>query len=270
VTAVSERRIRVRSRFRAGAWARFGALAVLTVVLLAPLLTTFVRVLTPDPRGGGVLAQLAGAFAYGPVLTWLGNSLMVTAATVVVTVLVSAPAGYVLSRGRGRGVSVFALVIFGLQSLPIILFLVPLFVLFALVGLVDDLVGLGIIYIGMGIAVATWTMAAAFDSIPVDLEEASWLDGCSVWGGYWRVVLPNALPGVLSAAVFTFLLAWNDYWIALVFILSNANYTMGIGLAASYGSPVLSLIGLVPPLVVFLVFHRFFSLGGVSGSLAGT
>jgi multiple sugar transport system permease protein len=226
-------------------------------------------VLTPGPRGN-VLLQLAGAFAYGPVLTWLGNSGMVTAATVVVTVLVAAPAGYVLSRGRGRGVSVFALVIFGVQSLPIILFLVPLFVLFAGIGLVDNLLGITIIYIGMGIAVATWTMAAAFDSIPASLEEAAWLDGCSVFGAFWRVVLPNALPGVLSAAVFTFLLAWNDYWIALVFILSNGNYTMGIGLAASYGAPVLSLIGLVPPLVVFLVFHRFFSLGGISGSLAGT
>ncbi|MGN6743039.1 MAG: carbohydrate ABC transporter permease [Amnibacterium sp.] len=268
MTAVADRRIR-RTRARSGPWLRFAALTVLTLVLLTPLLTTFVRVLTPGPRGG-VLLQFAGAFAYGPVLTWLGNSALVTGATVVVTVLVAAPAGYVLSRGRGRGVSVYALVIFGLQSLPIILFLVPLFVLFAGIGLVDNLVGLTIIYIGMAIAVAVWTMAAAFDSIPVSLEEAAWLDGCSVFGGFWRVVLPNALPGVLSAAVFTFLLAWNDYWIALVFILSNGNYTMGIGLAASYGSPVLSLIGLVPPLVVFLVFHRFFSLGGISGSLAGT
>lgn len=269
MTAVAERRTRHRSRGRGGSWLRFAALTVLTLVLLAPLLTLFVRVLTPG-RDGNVLMQLAGAFAYGPVLTWMTNSSLVTAVTVVVTVLVAAPAGYVLSRGRGRGVSVFALVIFGLQSLPIILFLVPLFVLFAGIGLVDDLRGLGIIYIGMGIAVATWTMGAAFDSVPVTLEEAAWLDGCSVFSGFWRIVLPNALPGVLSAAVFTFLLAWNDYWIALVFILSNANYTMGIGLAASYGSPVLSLIGLVPPLVVFLVFHRFFSFGGVSGSLAGT
>jgi multiple sugar transport system permease protein len=269
VTAVGARGVHRGSRFGRRAWTRFAALVVLTVVLLAPLLTTFVRVLTPGPRGS-VIGQIAGAFAYGPVLTWLGNSFLVTAVTVVITVLVSAPAGYVLSRGRGRGVSVFALVIFGLQSLPIVLFLVPLFVLFALVGLVDNLVGLGIIYIGMGIAVATWTMGAGFDAIPVDIEEAAWLDGCSVLRAFWRVVLPNALPGVLSAAVFTFLLAWNDYWIALVFILSNANYTMGIGLAASYGAPVLSLIGLVPPLIVFLVLHRFFSLGGVSGSLAGT
>ena len=269
MTALGARGVHRGSRSDRRAWTRFAALVLLTVVLLAPLLTTFVRVLTPGPRGS-VIGQFTGAFAYGPVLTWLGNSFLVTAATVVVTVLVSAPAGYVLSRGRGRGVSVFALVIFGLQSLPIVLFLVPLFVLFALVGLVDNLVGLGIIYIGMGIAVATWTMGAGFDAIPVDIEEAAWLDGCSVLRAFWRVVLPNALPGVLSAAVFTFLLAWNDYWIALVFILSNANYTMGIGLAASYGAPVLSLIGLVPPLIVFLVLHRFFSLGGVSGSLAGT
>jgi multiple sugar transport system permease protein len=167
-------------------------------------------------------------------------------------------------------VGTFALAIFALQALPIVLFLVPLFVIFAGLGLVDNLVGLTIIYIGLAVAVAVWTMGTAFDSIPVQLEEAAWLDGCSVFRGFFRVVLPNAMPGVLSTAVFTFLLAWNDYWIAVVFIRSDVNYTVGIGLSSTGGWAALSTVAMIPPLVVFGIFHRYFSFGGVSGALAGT
>ena len=163
----------------------------------------------------------------------------------------------------------FAIVLFALQALPVVIFIVPLFILFAQVGLTDSLPGITIIYIGLGAAVATWTMASAIDAIPVELEEAAWLDGCSVLRGFLRIVLPNALPGVLSTAVFTFLLVWNDYLIADVFLHTDSQFTIGLGLAASYGAPILSLVALLPPLVVFAVLHRWFTFGGVSGSLAG-
>jgi multiple sugar transport system permease protein len=202
-------------------------------------------------------------------MTWITNSALVTVATVLVSVAVAAPAGYVLSRGRGRGVHVFALVIFTLQALPILLFIIPLFVLFAGLGLQDTLPGVTIVYIGLSIAVATWTMTSYLDSIPVELEEAAWIDGCSVVGGFVRVVLRNALPGVLSTAVYTFLLTWNDYWIALVFLRSDANYTLGLALAGSGGFPAVAVIAMVPPLLVFAVLNRYFSVGGIGGALAG-
>jgi multiple sugar transport system permease protein len=203
------------------------------------------------------------------VATWLGNSVLVTGATVLVTLAVAAPAGYVLSRGRGRLLHAYALLIFALQAVPVVLFLIPLFVLFAGIGLVDTLPGVTIVYIGLATAVATWTMSTYFDSVPVQLEEAAWLDGCSVLGGFFRVVLRNALPGVLATAVFTFLLAWNDYWIAVVFLRADPNFTIGLALASARGFPGLEVIALVPPLVVFAVLNRYFSFGGVSGSLAG-
>jgi multiple sugar transport system permease protein len=257
-----------------GRWGRFALLLALTAIILAPVLVTVWRAITPSGEGPGGLAGIVGSFLgvfQNPsVITWFTNSLMVTAATVVVTVLVAAPAGYVLSRGRGRGVTTFALAIFALQALPIVLFLVPLFVIFAGLGLVDNLVGLTLVYIGLAVAVAVWTMGTAFDSIPVELEEAAWLDGCSILRAFIRVVLPNSMPGVLSTAVFTFLLAWNDYWMAVVFIRSDVNYTVGIGLSSAGGWPALSVVAMVPPLLVFAVFHRYFSFGGVSGALAGT
>ena len=113
----------------------------------------------------------------------------------VVSVAVAAPAGYVLSRGRSRAVSGYSLLLFVIQSLPIITAVIPLFILFARLGLVDNLIGLVIIYVGSSMSVATWMMAAYFDSIPITLEEAAWIDGCSVFGSFTKVVLRNSLPG---------------------------------------------------------------------------
>ena len=109
---------------------------------------------------------------------WLQNSLLVTLGTVVVSVIVAAPAGYVLSRGRSRAVSGYSLLLFVIQSLPVITAVIPLFILFANLGLVDNLIGLTIVYVGTSMSVATWMMAAYMDSIPIILEEAAWIDGC--------------------------------------------------------------------------------------------
>ena len=92
--------------------------------------------------------------------------------------------------------------------------MIPLFILFANLGLVDNLVGLMIVYVASAMAVATWMMAAYMDSIPISLEEAAWIDGASLFRGFVQVVLRNSLPGVLSTAIFTFLVAWNDYLVA--------------------------------------------------------
>lgn len=257
-----------------GPWLRFLVLLVVTAVLLVPVLVPVWRLVAPDPANGapGGLAQLVTAvartFAGAPLATWLANSLSVTAVTVVVSIAVAAPAGYVISRGRGRGVHGFALLIFALQALPILLFMIPLFVLFVALGLHDTLHGVTLIYIGLSIAVATWTMSSYFDSIPKELEEAAWIDGCSVLGGFLRVVLRNSLPGLLSAAVYAFLFTWNDYWIALVFLRTDVNYTLGLALAGPGSSPVVAVIAMLPPLIIFGVLHRYFSLGGIGGALA--
>ena len=258
-----------------GRWLRFLVLLVVTPLLLVPVLVPVWRLMAPDPRTGssggllGLSTAIASTLRGAPVVTWLTNSVQVTAVTVVVSVAVAAPAGYVISRGRGRGVHAFALLIFALQAVPILLFMIPLFVLFVAPGLNDTLPGVALVYIGLSIAVATWTMSSYFDSIPMELEEAAWIDGCSVLGGFTRVVLRSSLPGVLSAAVYAFLFTWNDYWIALVFLRSDVNYTIGLALAGPGSSSVVAVIAMLPPLIIFGVLNRYFSLGGIGGALAG-
>ena len=125
------------------------------------------------------LENFSNVFANTDVLIWLSNSLGVTLVTVLISVAVAAPAGYVLSRGRSKAVSGYSLLLFVVQSLPIITAVIPLFILFAKFGLADNLIGLVIVYVGSTMSVATWMMAAYFDSIPHTLEEAAWIDGAS-------------------------------------------------------------------------------------------
>jgi multiple sugar transport system permease protein len=216
-------------------------------------------------------------FTQTQVVLWLTNSLIVVIATVVVAVAVAAPAGYVLSRGRSKAVSSYSLILFVAQSLPIIVSVVPLFVLFAKLGLTDSLVGVTIVYVASSMSVATWMMAAYFDSIPIALEEAAWMDGASMFGGFLRIVLRNSLPGVLSTAIFAFLVAWNDYLVASVFLHNYANYTLPVGLETFFATNntswgyvmAVSVVMLLPPVIIFSVLNRYFSVGGIGGSLAG-
>jgi len=263
-----------------GRWWRFAAILLITAVVLVPIGVVAVLAFTPGTTSttmGPTFENFTNVFSETLASTWLANSLVVTLATVVVSVSVAAPAGYVLSRGRSRAVSSYSLLLFVMQSLPIITSVVPLFILFAKLGLVDNLLGITIVYVASTMAVATWMMAAYFDSIPISLEEASWIDGCSVLGSFTKVVLRNSLPGVLSTAIFAFLLAWNDYLVAIVFLRSDQTFTLPIGVqsffqqnATDWGSVMaLAVVMMLPPVIVFATLNKYFSVGGIGGSLAG-
>lgn len=263
-----------------GKWWRFLALIVICAIVLVPIVAVLLLSLEPSlgsQTQGLTFENFGKVFAQTSVGTWLLNSLAVTIVTVVVAVVVAAPAGYVLSRGRSKLVSGYSLVLFIVQSLPVVTAVIPLFILFAQFGLVDSLVGVTIIYVGSTMSVAIWMMAAYFDSIPITLEEAAWMDGCSVFGSFMRIVLRNSLPGVLSTAIFAFLLAWNDYLVAVVFLRSDENYTLQIGLQtffqqnqANWGLVMaVAVIMMLPPVLLFSVLNKYFSVGGIGGSLAG-
>lgn len=263
-----------------GRWWRFALILVITAVALVPIFVVLYLAFTPAAESTSTAFTVENfnrVFSDTLVLTWLENSLVTTLATVVVSVAVAAPAGYVLSRGRSRAVSGYSLLLFVVQSLPIITAVVPLFVLFAKMDLVDNLLGLTIIYVGSTMSVATWMMAAYFDSIPISLEEAAWIDGCSVFGSFTKVVLRNSLPGVLSTAIFAFLLAWNDYLVAVVFLRSQEIFTLPVGVQSffqqnttDWGSVMaVAVVMMLPPVVLFVTLNKYFSVGGVGGSLAG-
>ena len=263
-----------------GKWGRFVGILVITAIVLIPIAAVLILSFTPalgSTANGFTTENYVNAFTQTDVLTWLTNSLIVTLATVIVAVAVAAPAGYVLSRGRNRLVSGYSLVLFIVQSLPVVTSVIPLFILFAQLQLVDNLLGVTIIYVGSTMSVAVWMMAAYFDSIPITLEEAAWMDGTSVFGSFIRIVLRNSLPGILSTAIFCFLLAWNDYLIASVFLRSDQNKSLPVGLEtffqqnqANWGLVMtVAVVMMLPPILIFALLNRYFSVGGIGGSLAG-
>ena len=263
-----------------GKWWRFLAIIVICAIVLVPIVAVVLLSLEPSlgsTATGFTLENFSKIFTETSVGTWLANSLVVTVVTVFIAVIVAAPAGYVLSRGRSKLVSGYSLILFIVQSLPVVTAVIPLFILFAQIGLVDNLVGVTIIYVGSTMSVAIWMMAAYFDSIPITLEEAAWMDGCSVFGSFTRIVLRNSLPGVLSTAIFAFLLAWNDYLVAVVFLRSDENYTLQIGLQTFFQQNqtnwglvmAVAVVMMLPPVLLFALLNKYFSVGGIGGSLGG-
>jgi multiple sugar transport system permease protein len=109
-------------------------------------------------------------------------------------------------------------------------------------------------------------MTSWFSTLPIEVEEAAWLDGCSVLRAFVRMVLPNSGPALLSTALITFLFAWNEYWIALLFLQDQSVFTVGLALVSAGRSPALAIVALLPPVVVYLVLHRWFRFGGVADS----
>ena len=262
-------------------WLRFAIALIIAAIVLVPVAVVVLLALRPGINSTShalfTFANLANVFRTTELTTWLGNSVAVTLSTVAVAVAVAAPAGYVLSRGRSRAVSGYSLLLFVVQSLPVITAVIPLFILFAKLQLVDSLFGIGIIYVGVSMSVAVWMMAAYMDSIPVSLEQAAWIDGASLFGGFYRIVLRNSLPGILSTAIFTYLVSWNDYLVATVFIRTQTKYTLPLGVETFFQQNVIdwadvmavAIVIMAPPVIVFACLHRYFSVGGIGGSLAG-
>jgi multiple sugar transport system permease protein len=263
-------------------WVRFSVIVCITALFLVPAGVVFLLAFHPSSSGTSAIQGWSlESFQYVLTQTYIPhsllNSLIVSGVSTLVAVIVGAFGGYVVSRSRSRTVKGYSFSLFVIQALPLVVFIIPLFMLFARLGLVDNLFGLTIVYVAASIPVITWTMAAYFDSIPVSLEEAAWVDGCSRVEAFFKIVLRNSLPGLLSAAVFSFLLSWNDYLAATVFLKTDAVKTMPVAIqqfftlgGADWTSVMASaVLMLIPPLLVFLVIGQRFSVGGVGGALAG-
>jgi len=263
-------------------WLRFALALIITAVALVPVAVVVLLALRPATGSTShafiTFENLINVFRTTDTPIWLANSLAVTLGTVVVAVAVAAPAGYVLSRGRSKAVSGYSLLLFVIQSLPVITAVIPLFILFAKLHLVDNLIGLGIIYVGVSMSVAIWMMAAYMDSIPISLEQAAWIDGASLFRGFRSIVLRNSLPGILSTAIFTYLVSWNDYLVAIVFIRTETKFTLPLGVESFFQQNVtdwgdvmaVAIVMMAPPILIFAFLHRYFSVGGIGGALAGT
>lgn len=162
--------------------------------------------------------------------TWLMNSLIVGIGTMLVGVLISASAGYAVSRMRFPGHRPLMYTFLLTQMFPVSVLMVPLYKIMAGLGLLDTYQGLILVYCSTAVPYCAWLLKGYFDTIPVEIDEAGRIDGLSPFGTFWRLIVPLARPGLSVAAFYTFLTAWGEVAFASHFMLSDDKYTLAVGL----------------------------------------
>jgi multiple sugar transport system permease protein len=211
-------------------------------------------------------------------LLFMRNSLLIALGTVVVTLLFAIPGSYAVSRleffGR-RQVSVLFLAVY---LFPSILLAVPLFVFFTRIGLRGSLAALVIVYVSQTVAVSIYMLRNYFETIPVSLEEAAALDGLSRVGILRHISLPLAMPAVMSNALFVFMIAWNEFLFALLFLVEEqSRWTVSLGLSQLAGSIEIpttvlmagSVVLTLPIIILFFAGERMLTEGLTSGAEKG-
>jgi len=203
------------------------------------------------------------------------NSLVVTIPALSICLIVSALGGYYLSRSRSRIKSWILFSIFFIQLVPAIVLSIPLYTWFSEMELIDNLVALIIAYQAFLVPLSTAFMKDYFDSIPIDLEEAAMVDGCSRFEAFVRVTLPLASPGIVSVAIFAFLHGWEEYLLASVIILTPLKRTVPLqlgGFITEYtidwgGIMAAAVWALIPIIIIYLFLQKYFVRGLTAGAV---
>ena len=168
-------------------------------------------------------------------LMFMANSAIVALGTVALTLLVALPGAYAVSRLRFFGRRQVSVLFLAVYLFPAILLAVPLFVFFTRIGLRGSLVGLLIVYVSQIVAVSIYMLRNYFDTVPVSLEEAAAIDGCSRLGVMWRISLPLAMPAIIANALFIFMIAWNEFLFALLFLVEERDALDGVARPVAAG-----------------------------------
>ena len=260
---------------------------LIALFVLAPLIWTFLSSVKPDSEilrhfsrifpSRIVLTNYMNLFQKTSFLTYFCNSVLVGIATTPLTLLVATPAAYSLTRFRYRGRDLYASFILFSYMVPLLLLGIPMFIIMSYLHLLNTRISLVLSYVAFSLPFSMWMLRSFFLSIPLALEEAAMVDGASRLQALVRIVLPLARPGLISCGIFTFVLVWNEYTLALLFIRSESLKTLPIGIAAFIGTTayewgyILSAIIMmtVPILFGFFFVQRALIRGFLAGATKG-
>ena len=212
-----------------------------------------------------------------PFLRWMTNSAVVASGTSALSLVIALLAAYALSRYRFHGKGVLGFGLFATQMLPEALLVVPMYSLFATLGLLNQLHGLVLVNTAFAMPVAVWILKAAIDGVPYEIEEAARVDGASSPSILRFVVTPVIVPSIAAAAVITFFDGWNEYLFATTFIQDAQRWVASTGLASfigEYSTPLdtvfsAAVLFTVPAVVFFVLVQRRIVSGLTAGSVKG-
>ena len=208
---------------------------------------------------------------------YAGNSVLIALGTVLLTVLVAVPAGYGFSKFKFPGQTVLFIITLATLMIPFQSILTPLFLILKFLRLQNSLWGLVLIYATFQLPFSIFMMRNAFDAVPKALIEAARIDGASQWTILMRIMVPIALPGVATVALFAFLNSWNEFLAALIFLSDQNKFTLPIMLV-NVSSGIFGIIDwgalqagvtvtMIPCLVLFLLLQRYYVRGLTAGAV---
>ena len=208
--------------------------------------------------------------------TFLLNSAIVSVVTVVLTLLFAIPGAYAVARLRFPGQLFLSRSILLIYMVPAIVLVIPLYAIFSQLGLRDSLLGLMVVYPATTIPVALYMLQGYFRGLPPELEEAGLMDGLSRWQVITKITMPLALPALASVSLYVFMIAWNEFLFAFMFLDDFQIFTLSRGVVSLNSSEVPrqhlmagSVVATVPVLVIFLWFEKYLVSGLTAGSVKG-
>jgi multiple sugar transport system permease protein len=266
---------------------RYVALIVGALVMVTPFIymvstsfkaqayvLTFPPQFIPDPATTDNYVQALTTQNFG---LYFLNSIIVSVIATAASVLVSSMMAYAFARFRFPGRElIFRILLLGL-IVPAMMLIIPQFILAKQLHLLDSLLGLIVFYTAGTLALNTFLLRGFFESIPGELDQAMQVDGAGAWTRYWRLALPLAKPALATATIFTFLSCWDEFAWALTIINTPEHLTLPVAIQLFQGQNATqwglvfaaSLIAVIPVIVVFLVFQRYFVQGLTAGAVKG-
>lgn len=209
-------------------------------------------------------------------LRGLSNSLIVSTLTTLICVVTGTMAAYVLARTEIPGKTKFMTGILSSQMIPIVVIIIPLYLMMQKLDMMDSLRGLILLYTGFMLPTVIWIMHSYFLTLPHELEEAAMVDGCTRFKAFLKVIIPLSGPGLVAVSAFSFLSAWNEFFMALIFTGAStktitvtvtefsSQFGVDYGLMATGG-----VIGSIPPLILAFLLQKYIVAGLTAGSVKG-
>ncbi len=224
------------------------------------------------------IAAYQRLFTYSNFGRYFRNSLFVTLTSSVVAMILSVMSGFALSRFRRKRLKgILELLLYFTQTIPSFMIMLPLFMFFSKLKLIDNLPILAVIYVATVIAFCTIMSRSFFDRIPVSLEEAAKIDGCTLAQSIIHVVLPLTLPGIAAIFCFAFVNIWNELFIAVMMINKASKYTVPVALNSFISKAGVSwdlmsagiVVSLLPTMIVFGIGQKYIVAGLTEGGVKG-
>jgi len=206
---------------------------------------------------------------------FITNTIFVASLSTLIALVCAIPAAYALARMKFKGSKAYLYMIIITQMFSPIVLLVGLYRIIGMLGLVDSLWGLVLVDAAFNQAFAVWILRGCFASIPYELEQAAWIDGCSKWQALRKVLLPLSAPGIITALIFVFIAAWNEFTVALTVMSTEELKPLTVGIYAFFGRYDIqwqylfatSAIATVPVIVLFLLIEKHLISGLTTGGV---